>query len=182
MQTSASLDRLQQLLPELFNPQPRPGQIFLKFELAPDLIAAIPLDQVVETLRIPGDRLTPIPHMPAPMLGLMNSKGKVFWAIDLAEQLGVPASSHPDRYYEIIVVQISTASTNHFPEEAGTDSLDPPLLGLCVPHIRGTLRLTPADILPPISSPIATQLRPYLQGCARDSSNTIMILSIAEIC
>jgi positive phototaxis protein PixI len=181
MQTDSSLDRLQQLLPELFNPKPRQGELFLKFELGPNLTAAIALEHVFEILRVSGNRITPIPQMLPPILGLMNTKGKVFWAIDLAQRLGLHQPAYPDRYYEMIVVQLSSVEAlTTLPEDLRANP-DLPLLGLCVPRIRGTLRLAPEAIQSPIDQ-VNPAIRPYLRGCAPEGPETILILSVEAIC
>lgn len=174
MQTLKPIERLQQLLPELFNPQSQSGDLFLKFQLDPQIQATIPLGYVVETLQVAADLITPIPNMPTSVLGLMNLKGRVFWVVDLPRMLALSGGGR-SRQHEIIVVQ-SLVKTNLNP--GGTN--EGLLLGLSVPQIRGTLRLS-ADSLTAIPEDYRLELQPYLQGQIRQDGETWIVLNVEAI-
>ncbi len=170
------IDRLQQLLPELFNPQQPTGDLYLKFQLGPQIQAAISLQRVVETLLLPTESMTPIPNMPSAVLGLMSSKGKVFWAVDLAHLLELSGERMRSRRYEMIVVQTLPANSLGSPN-LGSET---PLLGLSVQQIRGTLRLT-ADALESPVGECAPELLPYLQGRVWEEGQELMVLSVEAL-
>lgn len=58
------------------------------FWLGADLFG-IPVDRVQEILR--GPEISPVPLAPAAMLGLINLRGEIVTAIDLARRLSLPA-------------------------------------------------------------------------------------------
>ena len=178
MQTQPSLDRLQVLLPEVFNPKPQTGELYLKFDLGSSLSAAISLGQIVETLRIPVQSITPIPNMPPCTLGLIGSQGKIFWAIDLAQLLGVSQEKFRSRQYDIIVVEalpITQLDKTDFDNDA-----EVLLLGLSVQQIQRTLRLQPGELEPPLVE-ATLDLAHYVQGRVRQNGDEMLILNVEAI-
>lgn len=177
MQThsSTSLDRLQALLPEVFNPQAQKGELYLKLRLGGSLDVAISLQPVVETLRIPATALTPIPNMPSCTLGLIGSQGRVFWVVDLSELLGLMPDSLQPRQYDILVVQAPTGG-----DRLGTvqsDAEEELLLGFSVQQIQRTLRLQSEQLSPP-SSQVPPSLRPYVQSSVQQAGEELLILNL----
>lgn len=170
LQTRSSLDRLQSLLPEVFTPKARTGELFLQFQLGSGINVAISLERIVETLRLSAQSITPMPNMPACTLGLMENQGKVFWAVDLAEALGLPQGAIRTREYEIIIIEalpLENATTAH------SETL---LLGLAVSKIRSTLRLNASEIETSVSGEVPPALVPYIQGSfQRDDSQTFIL-------
>ncbi len=185
MQTAQSLtsaDRLQQLLPELFNPAPSAGEQFLRLQLTAELTIALDLDWVEESLQIDTQSVTPIPNMPPSVLGLMSSKGQIFWAINLVELLELPVALPSTQHYEVVVIRALPAGALQ-PLSQGWDSSEAGnelFLGLVVPKIKGAIRLSPEDITSP-SAEIATSLTPYLRGQVVFDNDTITILSAAAL-
>ena len=166
------------LLPEVFNPKQQTGELYLKFNLAPSLNAAISLRRIVETLRIPAQSITPIANMPPYTLGLMGSQGKIFWAIDLAQGLGICSEKFRARQYDIIVVEalsIRQSASAHVDNDA-----EVLLLGLSVQQIQRTLRLQPDELEPPVVEAIP-DLLPYVQGQTQQNGDEILILNIEAI-
>ncbi len=193
----ASSDRLKQLLPELFNPSLPSGQQFLRLQLSPELTIAIELTWVEESLQLPTQMVTPIPNMPPSVLGLMSSKGQVFWAVNLAEQLNLPIALKPSQYYEIVVIRTSTDDamasdvSGQRPDrgdtaEGQTGSLgEQQFLGLVIPKIRGPIRLSPEDITLPTAEAHANKshanLLPYLTGQAVVDDEMVLLLNAGAI-
>ena len=168
-------ERLQQLLPELFNPKPVSGEQFLRLQLTSDLTIAISLSWVEETLLISPQGVTPIPNMPAHVLGLMGAKGQVFWAINLAQLLELPVVLESSQYYEVVMIRAVS------PEPDQTTSAQEELfLGLVVPKIKGSIRLALEEIISPINEVSAT-FHPYLSGQVVLDGETILILSAEAI-
>ncbi|NET37150.1 MAG: hypothetical protein F6K19_34865 [Cyanothece sp. SIO1E1] len=171
MQTKTPTERLQVLLPDVFAPKSKTGQLYLRFRLATSLNAAISLERVVETLRIPAQGITPMPNMSPCNLGLMNNQGKIFWAIDLANLLGVSQADSRPRQYEIIVIEMLSAARQE------SEQL---LLGLSVQQIQSTLRLTPAQVQASTHD-VMPELLPYLQGQFQQQGEETWLLNVEAI-
>ncbi|WP_215610560.1 chemotaxis protein CheW [Leptothoe spongobia] len=177
MQTSKALkpaDRLQQLLPELFNPQPVVGEQFLRLELTPDLTVALALSWIEETLLISPQWVTPMPNMPIHVLGLMSSKSQVFWVINFPQLLGLPVALEVSQYYEVVVIRALPMETMEVSTEGEL------YLGLVVPKIRGSIRLSLEDIVFPTDE-VESNLQPYLSGQVVLDGKPILILSAEAI-
>lgn len=193
MQPSPSLasseDRLKQLLPELFNPTLPSGKQFLRLQLGPELTIAIDLAWVEESLQLPTQMVTPIPNMPPAVLGLMSSKGQIFWAVNLAEQLNLPIALKPSQYYEVVVIRTMTntatqAVNKQHPENGAADGQarglsEQQFLGLVIPKIRGPIRLSPEEVTLPAAE-VDASLNPYLNGQAVVDGEVVLLLN-AEV-
>ncbi len=138
-------DRLQQLLPELFNPAPPAGQQFLRLQLTADLTIALALDWVEESLQINTQLVTPIPNMPPSVLGALSSKGQIFWAINLTSLLELPIETALTQYYEVVVLKRCPSTLIQTPTR-----VTPPLrLAMSYfwdwwhPRLKQTIRLSP---------------------------------------
>jgi positive phototaxis protein PixI len=55
-------DRLQALLPQLFNPSMTEGEAFLRMQLSEAITVAIPLNRIEETHLLPQTQITPMPN------------------------------------------------------------------------------------------------------------------------
>ncbi|MCU0526786.1 MAG: chemotaxis protein CheW [Elainella sp. Prado103] len=130
------------------------GDAYLKFRLNAKTPAAFAMRSVQEALILPNRRLTPMPNMPAPMLGLMNRRSRVLWVVDLSQLLGLPALEPNIQQHTLILVQVGTVP-----------------LGLAVQQVEGMIRLQPQEVQPPIGQ-ISISLLPYLRGCALQSQET----------
>lgn len=170
MQTKTPIERLQALLPDVFEPKTQTGQLYLQFRLGSQISAALPINSIVETLQVPASSVTPIPNMPASALGLIGNQGKVFWAIDLAFLLEIEQGPYRPRQYDMIIVEVpSTAQENH--------TL---WLGLSVQQIQSTLRLNQDEIQTP-SSQQSVHLISFLEGQLQQQDQDILLLDIEAI-
>jgi positive phototaxis protein PixI len=172
--THRTNDRLQQLLPQLFNTQTTSGEAFLRVQLTSEITVAIPLSRVEETHLIEQSQVTPMPNLPAHVLGLMGTKGQVFWAIDLAQPLGLPPSKIQNQRYEVVVVRLDDQPH----ESINEDSL---LLGFVVAQIKGTIRLTSeqlADTTTALTS--SPNLSPYISQQIQQGDEQLFILNLAQ--
>lgn len=167
--------RLQQLLPELLNPKPVSGEQFLRLQLTPDLTIAIALSWVEETLLISPQWVTPIPNMPAHVLGLISAKGQVFWAINLAQLLEIPMVMESSQHYEVVMIRAVAPESDQL-----TNGQEELFLGLVVPKIKGSIRLTLEEIISPLSE-VSASLHPYLSGQVVVDGETILVLSAEAI-
>ncbi len=67
-------------------------QQFLRFQLQSNLMVLMEIDLVTELVNIPSDRIVPMPHLPAAVMGIYNWRGEILWIVNLATLLG---SSRP---------------------------------------------------------------------------------------
>jgi positive phototaxis protein PixI len=137
-------------LPSLLLPtqtQQKSGQPFLKLRLAPTVQAALSMEQALEALIIPTERVNPIPNMPVWNLGLLNQRSRIYWVIDLPKLLGLPPTQPYAQRYSIILLREKQQA-----------------LAIAVPEVIGILRVDTAEIISPLGN-VAEGLVPYLHGC-----------------
>jgi len=123
------------------------GDAYLRFELCSQTSAVLVMRHVQEAMILPARRLTPMPNMPACMLGLMNRRSRVLWVIDLAQMLGLAVLDANTQQYNLVLTQVGSIS-----------------IGLAVQQIEGITWINPDRIQPYIGQIIPT-LVPYLRGC-----------------
>jgi positive phototaxis protein PixI len=124
------------------------GDAYLKFHLNRQTPAVFAMRYVQEALVLPARRLTPMPNMPAPMMGLMNRRSRVIWVVDLAQLLGLSVlDTTSTQQYTLILIQVGSVP-----------------LGLAVHQVEGITRLEADAIQSPIGQ-VTASLVPYLRGC-----------------
>jgi positive phototaxis protein PixI len=141
------------------------GDAFLRFELYPQTSAVFPMRHVQEAMVLPARRLTPMPNMPACMLGLMNRRSRVIWVVDLARMLGLAALDTNVQQYNLVITQVGAVT-----------------LGLAVQRVEGITWIESNQIQSPIGQ-IIPSLVPYLRGCAihsQDQTKTLLMVLDAE--
>jgi positive phototaxis protein PixI len=166
-QTAKPNERLQQLLPQLFEVDQRSGDAYLRLQVTPDLAMALPLAAIEATQLLTPQEITPMPNMPAHLLGLMRVKGQVLWLASLAHLLGLATGSERVYRYETIVLRLSAPGER----ERESDLF----LGFAVPKIKGSMRLS-TEAIAPIDPQIHADLRPFLTGQVTQDQETILIL------
>lgn len=139
------------------------GEAYLKFEIAQGIQAAFLMKQVQEVLVLPSPRLTPIPNMPACILGLTNRRSRILWVADGAKLLQVGALDLNPQQYPLMVLQTSTAA-----------------VAIAVKRVDGILWIATENIQPPPSD-IAVSLVPYLRGCVLQSQELLLLLDAESI-
>jgi twitching motility protein PilI len=139
------------------------GEPYLKWQLASEIPAVVPLKDAQEVLILPASRLTPLPNMPDGVLGLFNRRGRVFWLVDLAQILQLTPLESTLQQYNITIVRIGPVS-----------------LGLAVEKIQGVIRLTAEAIQPPRDR-VDLHLTPYLQGCVIQPKEVVLVLDSQAI-
>lgn len=110
-------------------------------------------------------RLTPMPNMPAPMMGLMNRRSRVIWVVDLAQLLELSILDSNIQQYTVILIQVGAVP-----------------LGLAVQQVEGMIRLQPDEIQSPVGQ-VSAALVPYLRGCAlqqQEQKQEILLVLDAE--
>ena len=63
-------------------------QQFLRFQIQSHLMALMEIDLVTELVNIPIDRIVPMPHLPAAVMGIYNWRGEILWIVNLATLIG----------------------------------------------------------------------------------------------
>lgn len=136
---------------------------FLKFQLAPNVMAMLPAQTVQEAMVLPTRRVMAMPNMPAALLGLINRRGRVFWVANLVRVLGLPVADRQSQQYSLIIVQGNSTP-----------------LALQVNSIDGMVSFTPDAILPPPNN-VSNLIVPYLSGCVTHKDETIFILDVEAL-
>jgi twitching motility protein PilI len=129
------------------------GDAYLKFQLDEQTQAVFSMKYVQEVLTLPARRLTPMPNMPASMLGLMNRRSRVLWLIDLAQILGLSVLDTNVQQYTLILIQVNAVS-----------------LGLAIQQVEGITRI-PTDAIQPLTGQVSPALLPYVRGCVLQSQD-----------
>jgi positive phototaxis protein PixI len=62
---------------------------FLRLHLVPNTSILLPIQQLVEVLKIPTDAVVPIPHLPTWVMGVYNWRGEILWVVDLGHLCGL---------------------------------------------------------------------------------------------
>jgi positive phototaxis protein PixI len=175
MTTNTTLARLQELLPQLFQPVQVTGDPYLRFQLTAEIPALISMNRVQEAVLVPASFISPLPNMPAFSIGMMNSRDRVFCVVDLGQLLGLPAMSINPRNYQVVVMNLSG--------QTPIDQSSPVAekwLGLAVQQVQGVNRFERQD-LQSIVGALPACLQPYLQGCFLEKDQEIVVLNSESI-
>ena len=164
MSASSPASRIQGNLQELFQKNFVSGNPYIKFQLTSEITALMSMERVQETLIVEAGQITPLPSMPQSVIGIMNSRDRVFCVFDLPRLLTLPYSSLGERQYQIIVLQ--------------TNSETPIYLGLAVNNIQGIMRLTSEQISSSTDA-VSPELIDYVSGAA--TSDKIPVLEFERI-
>ncbi len=125
------------------------GEAYLRLQLEDQIQAVVPMAQTQEVMVIPLERITPIPNMPEWVLGWLNQRSRVFWAIDLPQLLGFSPLDRQGQTYHIALIRIGKKS-----------------MALAMQKIQGVIRLPEETIeLPGETVPFG--IAPYLRGYIR---------------
>ncbi len=136
---------------------------FLKFQLAPNVMAMLPADTVQEASVLSTRRVMAMPNMPAALLGLINRRGRVFWVANLVRLLGLPIPDRHSQEYNLIIVQGRSTP-----------------LALQVESIEGMVSFPPEAIHPPPNN-VSSIILPYLTGCVTNNDETIFIVDVESL-
>ncbi|MBH8565068.1 purine-binding chemotaxis protein CheW [Nostoc sp. CENA67] len=136
---------------------------YLKFQLNQQTTAVLSMKHTQEAVIFPIEAVTSMPNMPACILGLMNWRSRIIWAIDLPRLLNLEALDHRLWQYNAIVIKVESL-----------------LLGLVVQEIKGTTKFMPDDIRSPVGQ-VASSLVPYLRGCVVQQEETLLVLDAQAI-
>ncbi|BAB73862.1 chemotaxis protein CheW [Anabaena sp. FACHB-709] len=156
------MDNSQSLMTPL-SPQNKSGDGYLKFYLNQQSAAILAMNHTQEAVLIPVESITPMPNMPPCVLGLMNWRSRIVWAIDLPKMLNLESLENRLHQYSVIVIKVEST-----------------LLGLVVQEIKGITKFMPDEIRSPIGQ-VASSLVPYLRGCVTQQEENFLVLDAQAI-
>lgn len=166
MSASSSAARIQANLQELFQGKSASGTPHIKFQLTSQVVALLSMERVQETLIVEAGQITLLSSMPPSVIGIMNSRDRVFCVFDLAQLLGFPVGLATPRQYQVIVLQ-TTGST-------------PIQIGFTVNNLQGIVRLREEQIRA-ASDAVPAKIKPYTFGEVSTEQGTIPILAFERI-
>ena len=143
-------------------PQSR-GQVYLKFDLGAKIIVVVPMHYVREAISRSLQHLTPMPSMPAYVLGLMHRQAQVMWAIDLAHLLDVGRINAHLAEQDFIILRVGSA-----------------YFAIAVDQILGSTWLSAGEIRPSLSHTTA-EVSQYLSGCVLKKQEVVFVLDAEAI-
>jgi twitching motility protein PilI len=144
-------------------PQRMVGDAYIRFHLVPKTQAVLAMQQVQEVISLPAQRLTPMPNMPACILGLMNRRSRAIWVVDLAQVLGIPGFDANRNQYDVILVQVDTIA-----------------LAFAVQQIDSITWLA-ANTIQPAPNHVPTNVQAFLKGCVLQAAELWLVLDAAAI-
>jgi positive phototaxis protein PixI len=172
MTANTTLARLQQLLPQLFQPVQVTGDPYLRFQLTPEIPALLSMARVQEALVVSASSISPLPNLPAMAIGIMNARDRVFLVIDLAQFLGLAPLPINPRNYQVIIIQLSEIDAN--------DHQSRKYIGLAVQRVRGVARFE-TEQLQSLTEDFPHCLTPYLLGSFGTSADQLLVLDTEAI-
>lgn len=144
-------------------PDRAPGDPYLHLQLIEGVHAVFAMPQVQEVYTLPAHRLTPMPNLPACILGLMHHRSDVVWVVDLATILGLGGLGVNYQHYNLVMVRSGEL-----------------VLALAIQSILGFCWLTPEAIYP-IHGQVSAALQPYLHGYAMREQEVLLVLNAEAI-
>ncbi|AFZ55252.1 CheW protein [Cyanobacterium aponinum PCC 10605] len=178
MSESVSISsKLEQLLPQLFENKDLRGDRYLRFQLDAGITALIPIDDVRESLLIDRDKITPVPKMSPFIMGVINSRDRVFLVMDLPLLVNLTPISAYAREYNLVVVNIAPFIPNN---NSHSSEL---WLGLAVHKIEGITRTEQKPIKDDSSTPLFSEksLDEYIYGWIIEQNQTLAVLDLVKI-
>jgi positive phototaxis protein PixI len=139
------------------------GDGYLKFQLNQQTAAVLSMRHTQEAVVVPVESVTSMPNMPPCIMGLMNWRSRIVWAIDLPRMLNLEALDNRFRQYNAIIIRVESV-----------------VLGLVVQEIKGTTKFMPDDIRSPVGQ-VASSLVPYLRGCVVQQKEILLVLDAQAI-
>jgi positive phototaxis protein PixI len=178
MIANTNLSRLEQLLPQLFQPEAVTGDAYLRFQLTHEIPVLLSMARVQEALLVPASSISSLPNLPALTIGIMNSRDRVFCVVDLGQLLGLPPMSDRPRNYQVIVIYLpSTGAETSDP----SSRLSTKCLGLAVGQVREIARFETATLQSAVVGECPECLMPYLLGCFVEAERPILVLDPVAI-
>ena len=165
MSASSPAARIQANLQELFRGNTAAGNPYIKFQLSSETVL-LSMERVQETLIVDAEQITLLPNMPASVMGIMNSRDRVFCVFDLAQLLALPARLVALRQYQVIVLQITDPA--------------PIQLGLAIDNFQGIMRLADEQIQSSLDD-VSSNIFSYASGGVKLQNANIPVLNLDRI-
>ncbi|NJN31729.1 MAG: purine-binding chemotaxis protein CheW [Synechococcales cyanobacterium RM1_1_8] len=140
------------------------GLPHVRLRLDDRTLAVLNTDLAQEVMVIPQQRLTVMPNMPPAVMGLLNHRSRIFWALDLPQLFGLTPLDPRSPEYHLAILRVNDKS-----------------VALAVQQVQGVARFTPDAIESPLDHEIAPGLVPYLQGCIPQTEAMLLVLDAAAI-
>lgn len=134
------------------------GDMFLKFQLDAQTCAVVPMLQTQEAIVLPSGRVSVIPNLPAPVLGLFNRRSSLLWLVDLPEILGLEPIDRHVHSFDVVLLKVGQIP-----------------LAVAVKSIQGVVRFAQEEIESPIGS-FNPAFTPYLSGWIVQAKELILVL------
>ncbi len=178
MTANTTLARLQELLPELFQPVEVKGDPYLRFQLTPEIPALLSMERVQEALLVPTSMISPLPNMPAFTIGMMNARDRVFCVVDLGQLMGLPPMPNNPHNYQVVIINLSTIAPAGIEQSASSSSK---YLGLAVLRVKGVARFNTEQLQLSANQPLPECLEPYMMGYFKQAAAQILALDTLAI-
>jgi positive phototaxis protein PixI len=166
MTVFSAASRVQANINELFQANLSLGDAYIQFQLTSDITALLSMAQVQESLIVEAEKITPLPSMPESVIGIMNSRDRVFCIFNLAQLFNLETQLIARHQYQVIVVQTTTEPRIQ--------------IGLAVKNLQGIIRLTTEQIQASHHT-IHPSLIPYISGVAMQPEIPLAILNLEQI-
>ena len=134
------------------------GEMFLRFQLDSQTCAVVPMLQTQEAIVLPAGKVSVIPNLPPPVLGLFNRRNTLLWLVDLPQILGLEPIDRHAHSYDIALLKV-----NQIP------------LAVAVRSIQGVVRFATEQIQSPIGS-FNPAFTPYLRGWILQERELVLVL------
>ena len=166
MQTYSAAAKVQDNLKELFQGKLAPGDAYVKFQLTSDVTALLSMKQAQESLIVEAEHITPLPNMSEFVIGIVNSRERVFCIFDLALLLKLSTELTSPRQHQVIVFQTISEPSIY--------------VGFAVTQLQGIIRISQEQI-EPCSDAIDTKLKSFVSGTIQQEESTVPILNLEHI-
>ena len=134
------------------------GEMFLRLQLDRQTTAVIPMLQTQEAIVLPASRVSVIPNLPSPVMGLFNRRSSLLWLVDLPEILGLESIDKHVQSYDVALLKVGQTP-----------------LAIAVRSIMGVVRFAKEEIASPIGS-FNPAFTPYLSGWILRDQELVLVL------
>lgn len=165
MQIFSAAERVQRDLQQLFEAKLTSGDAYLKLQLTSDVAALVSMTPVEESRIVAAEAISPLPNMPPAVIGMMNSRDRVFCIFDLAQLLGLSTQPKVIRQYQIAVLKTTG------------DSI---YVGLSVMELQGIIRFGKEQIQT-YHPAIHPNLIPFTTGVVAHLETPLAILNFERV-
>lgn len=150
-------------VPEVISASKKLGDPYLKIQLDSHTSAVLLMQQVQELFILPTHQLSPMPNMPAWIMGLMSRRSRILWVVDLSLLLGLQPFNLHTHENNVVILQAGAMTCGTF-----------------VHQVEGITWLT-RDRIQSLPSHISSSLVPYLQGCILNDQEILLVLDVEAV-